>query len=192
MNLQPGRTYSLQEFQAAQRSAGVTPSSVASGFVLYNPGYRRDNYNYDSNWANIGQAYCTSSCVVQDEWQVQFHEWVQGTNSKLWRLTMNARKVTGSDSAAFDYWYACAINVSGNPDHYCINGADPSNDTGAFNPGDYLWKYFENNNYSNTEYPMIKLGAQFPHVYDSFRFRGFDVCTSANSTKLCASSGTGN
>src|SRR5436305_10132096 len=39
----------------------VMPFAVASAFVLYNPGYRRSNYVYDSDWGPATELYCSGS-----------------------------------------------------------------------------------------------------------------------------------
>jgi hypothetical protein len=179
-------------FVAASVRDTVTPFSVASGYVLYNPGYRRTSYIYDSDWGPATELYCSNSgCTATDQWQTQLHEYVTGGTSKLWQLKLNARRVYGTDAVSLDYWYACAINVSGSPDHYCQNGADLSQVTGPLNPGDTLYKYFEYNTYSNIEYPMVAIGVHFAHVYVQDKYRGFDTCASNSSTKLCNTSGTG-
>ncbi len=212
VNFTRGKRYTLAEVQAMQAKAAkrttqssstspsskpgqITPFSVASGFVLYDPGYRRTDYVYDSDWGPATEIYCETQtdCVATDEWQTQVHEYLNGGSSKLWQLTLNARRVYGTDTVTFDWWYACAINVSGSPDHYCAvaNGADPSPQSLPMNPGETLYKYFERNSYSNIEYPMVAIGVQYSHVYVQDKYRGWDACVSASNTKLCASSGNG-
>jgi hypothetical protein len=160
---------------------------------LFNPGYKRTNWIYDSDWGDAEQIYCSNGCVVVDHWQTQVHEYINGGTSKSWILTLNARHVSGSGSVYFDYWYACAINVSGNPDHYCStgHGADPSPDSGAMNPGEQLFRYFERNNYSNVEYPMVGIGVHFSNSSTMNKDRGADVCISASNASLCAVTGNG-
>lgn len=176
---------------SASPDAAVQPYSVASGFVLYNPGYKRSSYVYDSDWGPIQEVACSSTCKVIDKWQTQVHEYVQGGPSKLWVLTMNAQHLFGTESPYFDYWYACSINVSGSPDHYCGNGADVSPESAVLNPGESIYRYFENNSYSNTEYPMIGITVNFSHSSGENKYRLADVCTSKSSSTLCATTGNG-
>lgn len=123
---------------------------------------------------------------------VQLHEVAIGGYSRQWQLTENIRHSEGSyDAQSLDAWYACAINVSGSPDHYCVHGADPSQVDQIINPGETLYKYFEYNTYKNTEYPMVGIGVQFTHVYVRSKFRGWDTCASKSATKLCPKSGDG-
>ena len=75
----------------------VTPSNVAAGFLLYNPGYRRTSYIYDSDWGPATELFCDSrGCTATDAWQTQLHEYVTGGVSRLWQLTLNARRVYGT------------------------------------------------------------------------------------------------
>lgn len=214
VDLNAGTTYTIDEIVARASAAGgsvsgvpatvksrtgapgatVRPLDVAGGYVLYNPGYKRSNYIYDSDWADAQQLRCNNAgCDVTDKWQTQVHEYVQGGPSKSWILTLNARRVSGSGSVYFDYWYACAINVSFAPDHYCEtgNGADPSPDSGPMNPGDQLHKYFERNDYSNVEYPMVGIGVHFSNSSTTNRHRGADVCVTQSGASLCAETGNG-
>jgi hypothetical protein len=173
--------------------AVVTPYAVASGFVLYNPGYRRSNYVYDSDWSTFTEYRCSGSCVAISQEQTQLHQYVVGGYSRQWQLTLNAKTIFENSgySHHYSFEYHCAINVSGSPDHYCVDGADPGT-SGAMNPGQVLYKYFEYNSYTNTEYPMVKfVVAWSTGDVASFGNRGYDVCTSTSATKLCASSGNG-
>ena len=187
-----GKTYSPDEVGQAS-GGGVTPMDVASGFILFDPGYRRSTYVYDSDWGDLTYLYCNGSCKVLEQWQSQVHLWVQGGTAKSWKITLNARHISGTYTAYFDYWYACAINVSGSPDHYCAtsHGADVSPESGAMTPGDTLFRYFERNSYSNTEYGMVGITAHFPNASAENKDRLADVCVKASDAPLCATTGTG-
>jgi hypothetical protein len=172
----------------------VQPKDVASGYVLFNPGYRRRAYEYDSDWGDATELKCDRhGCVVVDKWQTQVHEYINGGSSKSWVLKLNARHVSGSDQISFDYWYACAINVSGDPDHYCAtgHGADPSQVEGVMDPRRQLYKHFERNSYSNTEYPMAAIGVHFEHSSTMNKDRLADVCVTRSSASLCNKTGDG-
>ena len=142
----------------------------------------------------LGAVECDGrGCVVADKWQTQVHEYVNGGPSKSWVLKLNARHVSGSGSVSVDYWYACAINVSEDPDHYCAtsHGAGPSQIEGVMNPGHQLHEYFEKNHYSNTEYPMVGIGVHFAHSSTMNKDRLADVCVTKSSATLCNKSGDG-
>ena len=81
--------------------------------------------------------------------------------------------------------------MSGSADHYCLNGADPSETWGTLSPGTKLTRHFENNTYPNKEYPMVGISVHWPQASTENKNRGYDVCTSNTTTKLCTSSGTG-
>lgn len=183
--------------ESMSQSDVIKPMAVESGFVLWSPGRigapsNGHDYKYWSDWFPITEEFCVDgSCSEEDQLDVQLVEWVQGGTSKLWELSLYAEHAYGSEPVSFDYWYGCAINVSGNPDHYCQNKASGSGATGVFNSGDTLYKYFENNTYNNIEYPMVRMGVQFEHAYASAPFRGWDTCAGRLSY-LCGTSGTGN
>jgi hypothetical protein len=99
--------------------------------------------------------------------------------------------VSGNYASDFKWWYACAINVTGNPDHYCKNGADPSQVTEPFGPGATLYEHFEINSYANVEYPMVAITVDWGSISTTNRNRGWDVCASYNTTALCGRSGNG-
>jgi len=170
------------------------PLSVASSYALFNPGFKRSAYSYDSDWGYADHLSCSSKCVVIDQWQTRVHEAVQGGTSKSWVITLNARHVSGSSPVHFGYWYACAVNVGGgNPDHYCSSGhgADVSPQAGVRNPSQQIHRYFEKNNYSNVEYPMAGISVYFPGGSITNRNRGADTCTTAKTASLCGVTGNG-
>jgi len=202
----PGKAYSPQQVQQMQQAAAskmsadargskhgtVTPFDVASGFVLYNPGYRRTAYIYDSDWGPATELYCSGSCTQVSKYQTQLHETVTGGYSKLWTLQLNVQHVSGNYASDFKWWYACAINVSGSPDHYCQNGADPSQVSEPMgSSGTTLYEYFENNTYANIEYPMVGITVDWGSVSTENKNRGWDVCASYSTTQLCTTSGNG-
>jgi hypothetical protein len=204
-DLDQNTTYTPQQIgQLAQVSDGTVTAgdrapiqplsalSVASGYVLYNPGYKRSDYIYDSNWGPIQEVYCRNGCRVESKWETQVHLYVNGGTSKSWVITLNARHLSGYSTVSFDYFYGCAINVSHADDHYCStgHGADPTA-SGAMNPGDQLHKYFERNSYSNTEYALVGIGVQFHHSHGINKDRLADVCTTRSSAKVCAKTGNG-
>jgi hypothetical protein len=205
-DLDQNSTYTPQQVDQLARAWGglvtagdgapIQPRSVASGYVLYNPGRVNGTsgklYIYDSDWGPIQEVYCHNGCTVESKWETQVHLYVNGGTSKSWIITMNARHVSGYSSVSFDYFYGCAINVSGDPDHYCStgNGADPTA-SGAMNPGETLHKYFERNRYSNTEYALVGIGVQFHHTHAVNKDRLADVCVTRSSSALCKKTGRG-
>lgn len=98
---------------------------------------------------------------------------------------------------SYTYSYRCAVNVSGHPDHYCGWGAS-DHESGGVRPNtakdaakNGLKKEFENHNGAKN-YPMYALAVHWSDgVSQTARFRGYDTCVKARSTKLCAKSGNG-
>lgn len=193
--------------------ANVVPFDVASGYALREPGYRRTNYVYDSDWADILYEQCPGGeCYIADDVSVKIHEYLYGTTSRRWLLTFNSREtVNGTPSYTTSYVYYCAINVAGDPDHYCetSHGADGSNEQGPWNNGDSINRGFESNSYTNIEYPMVGLTVHWSPPADinngtTAKFRGWDACagpygkscasvcgTPRTANQLCGHSGTG-
>lgn len=74
------------------------------------------------------------------------HEVLNGGTSKLWQLRINVEHISGNYASDFTWWYACAINVSDRPDHYCTDGAVPSQTSEPMgSSGTTLYEHFENN-----------------------------------------------
>jgi hypothetical protein len=209
VNLTPGKAYSPQQVQQMQQAAVsmtmhqvadssiagpqvVTPFAVASGFVLYNPGYRRSAYVYGSDWGTATELYCSGSCTQVSKYQTQLHESITGGYSKLWTLKISIQHLSGNYASDFKWWYACAINVAGSPDHYCVNGADPSQTSEPMgSSGTTLYEYFENNSYANIEYPMVGITVDWGSTSTENKNRSWDVCANYSNTQLCGSSGSG-
>jgi hypothetical protein len=99
--------------------------------------------------------------------------------------------LSGYYASDFSWWYACAINVSGSPDYYCKNGADPSQTSEPMgSSGTTLYEHFENNSYPNTEYRMVGMTVDWGSISTENKNRGWDACTGPSSN-LCINSGNG-
>jgi hypothetical protein len=206
VDLKEGQTYTPEEIRKLQaeakpatmhRSAAPLTSApdstdaVASGFVLFNPGFRRSDFVYDSDWGKAILVHCSGTCTAESTYETQLHQYLYGGSSKRWQLTLNIRYKSGTNASSFGYWYGCAINVSGRADHYCLNGASASEVSGSIQPGGQLNRLFEDNSYPNKEYPMVGISVHWSgRASAENKDRGYDVCTGDN-TKLCTSSGTG-
>lgn len=209
-NFEPGRKYTLDEIQqindksldrANQSSIpssspdGQVSAAVATpdGFTLYNPGSVGD-YTYNSTeWAASLQ-HCVGSpptCTVTDTWKHKLTEYVYGTTSRRWKLTMGARRTKGSTSTSFSYAYYCGVDINNAPDQQCAGGGADGSTSGAMNPGDYINKNFGSNS-SNRVFPLVRITALYKTpkgtATASTPFRGWDVCNNNSGTiKLCSS-----
>jgi len=144
---------------------------------------------------------CQSTCVAVSQVQVSIKENVAGTTSKRWINTVYASTYSGSQPWTASYNYACAVNVPNTRDIYCpfykADGADGSSSA------NFTSAYSINSTFGTTnlvtKLPMIKPGVRWSDGTIALgddgqpgeKFRGWDVCATAGTTKLCATSGTG-
>ncbi len=187
---------SLHDAVAAQSDVSpaiVRPDSVASGYTLV--GNKSTDYIYNSSKFYMDAERCTDGeCVQLAQVYAQVRENVQGGSSKRWLLTENAGTVDNPGGLSWHYTaiYYCAVNVSGSADHYCGNGASASGTEAPMTPGEAVYKTFEKVS-GNIVYPMVGITVHWSTGGSYIaKFREWDTCNKATTTKLCASSGTGN
>lgn len=187
-NQATGTTTSLAGGQAVHPDTG-TPS----GYTLVEQS--KSDYNYMSKPYYMDVEFCNSDgCAQQAEVYAQVKQYVTGGSSKNWDLTQLASTIALENPAItwfYTFAYYCGINVSGGADHICENGASPSGVETGFNPGDRVSKRFETIN-SGTDFPMVAIVVHWSTGgTGTGKFREWDTCNSAGSTKLCSSTGTG-
>ncbi len=128
---------------------------------------------------------------------VVFNEYLEGGSSKQWRLSADVTEEEneGNLSRQYSWAYHCGVNLPRSSDptcnEYASDGADPDTDTGVYNPGDKIFKYF---GYSNnvTKFPMFKFVVAWSNgITQVYGFRGWDVCVRARTTRFCDGSGDG-
>ena len=181
----------------AQVVRAVAPAATESGYILQHPGHRRGDYIYDSDNVYMAHVRCRgSSCQTVAQVKVHLHEYIVGRNSKRWQITLYESRYSGTEGYQTSYFYACAVNISGARDKYCpekySDGAD-ANESSTFYNGEVLNRSFGSTN-GVTKFPMVKITVLFLcqcRAVPVVKFRMWDVCVKARSTKLCAHSGDG-
>ena len=69
----------------------VSTASTPDGFLLWDPGYRRNEYIYDSDPASLKAYHCKPSCRLLADVHVKLHVNVIGGSSKEWSIEPSAR-----------------------------------------------------------------------------------------------------
>jgi hypothetical protein len=188
-------TFPVSELAKLEGTGDVTPAaSTPNGFKLQNPGIRRDDYVYDSdpvyqNAGDCGPIICTAKAQVK----VQFHQVVNGIDSHTWRLTMNMAEYSNPGNLTWTYssTYWCGINIKLADDQLCDDpGAAPSNETMSVNT--VVNKPWGAPN-GITVFPMVQATTIFSDGAEvTVKFRGWDTLSTARTTRLNTTSGTGN
>jgi hypothetical protein len=175
----------------------VTRADTEKGYILQHPGHRRTDYIYDSDNVYMAHVRCQGSrCQTIAQVKAQLHQYVVGRNSKRWQITLHASRYSGTEGYQTSYFYACAVNISRAKDKYCpekySDGAD-SNESSTFYNGEVLNRSFGSTN-GVTKFPMVKVTVLFLcncNATPVVKFRMWDVCVKAKSTKLCKHSDNG-
>jgi len=188
-------TFPVSELAKLEGTGDVSPAaSTPNGFKLQNPGIMRSDYLYDSdpvyqNAGDCGPIICTAKAQVK----VQFHQEVIGRTSHTWRLTMNMTENSNPGNLTWTYssTYWCGININLASDKLCDDpGAAPSNETMSTN--DPVYKPWGAPN-GITVFPMVQATTIFSDgVEVTVKFRGWDTLSTASTTRLNTTSGTGN
>lgn len=196
-SLQGVKVSEMTDEQIRQACSGPSARSTPDGYVLYDPGYKRDLYRYDSNWYLFAQVEIDISGVtVLAEIEVQYRQRVLGGTSKSWVISADVNQLSNEGGLTYQqsFEYYCGVNLPGDDptcNEYAGDGADLDHDERVFNPGEQYQKYF---GYTNnvTKFPMFKyVVAWSTGITQSFQFRGYDVCVRASTTRLCTNSGNG-
>jgi hypothetical protein len=178
-------------------------SVTERGYKRRTPGRRLSDYIYDSDWvrADLITCYNANECRVESEVKLRLRQNVVGGSSKSWKMTLYAQTWYGSSAYVTWYEYQCAVNIKNATDKYCTgfksDGADGFR-SDRFYDGDVITHYF--GSYQPvTKFPMEKLHVTWSSGTQAIgdddtpgeKFRGYDVCVKATTTKLCSSSGMG-
>jgi hypothetical protein len=179
------------EFPA--ESGTVTPlSDTPNGFKLWNPGFRRSDYVYDSHTVYQTVWHCSSGqCQRKAQVSVQLRQRALGARSHTWELRLRMREVSNSAGLTWSYFatYWCGVNVSGGNDYICRDGAAPSGERMSINSS--LYKPWGRTN-GITVFPMVQATTQFSNgLRATTKFRGWDTLSRSRTTKLKATSGDG-
>ncbi|GEA82743.1 hypothetical protein [Cellulomonas uda] len=171
---------------ATTASSGFT--ATPSGFVLWNPGSRVDDYHYRSSPVQIISGRCyVSGCTATEKINYVLKESLVGGSSKRWALELlrtqiaNDPHITYTNSAS----YVCGRNISGAPDKICEGNSDPSDPSMAVASPEY-YTFESTSGYIN--FPMVRVNVLFSNDLSAYhKFRGWDVKVSS-ATKLSATS----
>lgn len=171
----------------------TTASATPSGFTLQQPGIRRSDYVYDSDSMYQASYHCSnpSNCQLEDEVKLQLHQVALGGSSHTWQLRLSMSQVANPANLTWTYWatYWCGVNIAGASDILCANGAAPSGASMTVNSTVYEPWGTAN---ATTVFPMVAATSQFSSGTSvTMKFRGWDTFSTATTTKLSATSGTG-
>lgn len=162
------------------------------------------SYIYNSGDVYAIEASCTgSTCSPVQQVKVSIKESVRGTTSKYWDISMYHSLWSGPSVYVVSYNYECGVNIANKTDQTCSTwasdgAAGPQSGSNMIN-GKMLSLSFGSTS-NVTKFPMVKLGVEFADGSYAIgddgqqgeKFRGWDVCVTASTTKLCSSSGNGN
>lgn len=165
-------------------------------------GNRRTDYTYASAYVWAIEARCGSGgCTPIQQVRLQLIESLQGATSKRWTNTTGSALWSGPSYYVLRYYYQCGVNIKGARDKTCStwrhDGADGSSSGGAHN-GYKINRTFGSTN-NVTKFPMVNLQVTFADGSHAIgddghageKFRGWDACVKARSTKLCKTTGQG-
>lgn len=182
------------------RPADATPR----GYLLRGGGPNSGNpdYRYDSAYVWAIEASCgLFECDVIQQVRLRLTENVAGTNSKRWSLVLQAQPWSGPSIYSLSYDYECGVNIPDAIDQTCSTWRDDNAD--GPESADAYDGYIINKNFGDTsnvtKFPMVNMKVEFADGsvaigddgQNGEKFRGWDVCVKARSTKLCPSTGTG-
>lgn len=189
--------------QLTGTGASVAPQlSTPRGYKLRG-GHILDKAHFYYKSANVWaiEARCGSTCKPIQQVELSLKENVRGLQSKSWWLTEYATHWSGPSTFHSSWYYECGVNLSGKKDETCStwrHDEAQGGDSGPGRNGEVIKKYFGSTN-KVTKFPMLKLDVTFADGSHSTgddgqrgeKFRGWDVCATARSTKLCAKTDEG-
>ncbi|MGW2488625.1 hypothetical protein ACWCV9_15635 [Streptomyces sp. NPDC001606] len=160
-------------------------------------------YIYKSGDVYAIEAHCDAhECHAIQQVELAIKEYVRGRTSKNWEITFYGRRYTGSADFHMEYTYECGVNIPHAKDKTCStwrhDGAQgPAGPAVAVNK-QYIVKNFGKTPVV-TKFPMVKMLVEFHDGSEAIgddgkpgeKFRGWDVCVTKTTTKLCHSTGDG-
>lgn len=194
-------------------TAQASPATATPDHYLLFPGHKVQSAdgNYYVWVTNKNESYeINSDGVITSRIDEQFKETAYGRTSNKWRLDMYLNYIYGREYEAF-YDYYCGINISGGSDVTCDSW---SGNSGA-GPTEHGTMWGMGKHYSGTSSPFeiirdfgSKSGTKFPmfnsriqwsdgvHNLDDWggwgwKNRGWDVCDTTSTTRLCNTTGNG-
>ncbi|WP_316784205.1 hypothetical protein [Streptomyces sasae] len=186
----------------AGRSAVTPQTDTPRGYKL-RKGNTPTNYIYKSADVYAIEADCDSDgCRPVQQVKLAIKEYVRGRTSKNWEITFYASRYSGPSHFHMEYYYECGVNIPNAKDKTCStwkrDGAQ-----GHAGPATAVNKQYIVKNFGKTpvvtKFPMINLLVTFNDGSEAIgddgkpgeKFRGWDVCVTKTTTKLCHSTGDG-
>ncbi|MDT0436556.1 MULTISPECIES: hypothetical protein [unclassified Streptomyces] len=187
--------------QLPGRSAATPRTGTPHGYKLRR-GNRSTDYVYRSADVYAIEAECGSGgCRPVQQVKVAIKEYVRGRTSKKWEITFYGSRWSGSTRFHLDYTYDCGVNIAHAPDSTCStwrrDGAQ-GHGSGVAVDGQRIVKNFGSTAVV-TRFPMVKLLVTFADGSRAIgddgaageKFRGWDVCATRTTTRLCHRTGDG-
>ncbi|WP_338686538.1 hypothetical protein QD712_37610 [Streptomyces acidiscabies] len=196
----PGLPSSVQRRLAGQAVA-APQTDTPDGYRL-RKGTPSTDYVYKSADVYAIEAKCSpTTCRTVQQIRVAIKEYVRGRTSKYWEITFYGSRWSGPAQFHMDYTYECGVNVPDGPDVTCSTWRRD----GAHGPGSGVAvdKQKIVKNFGSTavvtKFPMVNLLVTFADGSHAVgddgkkgeKFRGWDVCVTNTTTKLCHSTGDG-
>ncbi|MCX5234873.1 hypothetical protein [Streptomyces prunicolor] len=186
---------------AAQDDVVVPRTGTPDGYKLRR-GTASTDYVYKSADVYAIEASCDpSTCHPVQQVKLAIKEYVRGRTSKNWEITFYGSRETGSSHFNMDYTYECGVNLSHAPDETCStwkhDGAQGHGSGVAVNKQKIVKNFGRTP--VVTKFPMTNLLVTFADGSEAKgddgkpgeKFRGWDVCVTNTTTKLCHSTGDG-
>ncbi|MER6128270.1 hypothetical protein ABT173_38010 [Streptomyces sp. NPDC001795] len=187
--------------QLAGRGGASPQTDTPRGYKL-RKGRLVTDYIYKSADVWAIEARCDSDgCHPVQQIKLALKEYARGRTSRKWELTFYGSHWSGPSHFSMEYYYQCGVNISGATDKTCSSwrrdGAQGSSSGVAVNEQQIV-RDFGNTNVV-TKFPMINLMVEFNDgswaIGDDGKrgekFRGWDVCVTRTTTKMCHSTGDG-
>lgn len=187
--------------QLAGRGVVAPRAGTPDGYKL-RKGSRSTDYVYKSADVYAIEANCDSNgCHPVQQVKVAIKEYVRGRTSKYWEITFYGSRWTGPSQFHMDYVYECGVNIPNASDETCStwksDGAQGHGSGVAVN-NQQIVKNFGRTAVV-TKFLMINMFVTFADGSHAVgddgksgeKFRGWDVCVTNTTTKLCHSTGDG-
>ncbi|WP_405931084.1 hypothetical protein [Streptomyces sp. NBC_00827] len=187
--------------QLAGHGVVVPQADTPNGYKL-RKGTRSTDYVYKSADVYAIEANCNSSgCRPVQQVKLAIKEYVRGRTSKYWEITFYGSRWSGSSQFHMDYNYECGVNIPNASDETCStwrrDGAQGHGSGVAVNKQKIVKKF--GSTAVVTKFPMVNLLVTFADGSKAIgddgkpgeKFRGWDVCVTNTTTKLCHSTGDG-
>ncbi|WP_433890550.1 hypothetical protein [Streptomyces sp. CA-111067] len=191
------------EARAQLAGGSVTPEIATPRGYKLRKGALKSSYIYQSANVWAVEASCGSNgCKPVQQVKLYLKETAVGKSSKRWTLTLYASHWSGPAAFSLRYYYECGVNIAGATDKTCASWRSDHADVsaaGAAHNGTVLNHGFGTST-NVTKFPMVRFDVKFADGSSAIgddghtgeKFRGWDVCVRATTTKMCGKTGDGN